>query len=164
MKTVFENYYSVLASIIISVSSFFIVRYVVNKKMHSLNGAQKLLGIASLLIIISEIAYLGVSLGLFEFALEVVTSIGVGMVIFGIALQHQLKNIAAGIGLFFSSDINIGDSVLIKDVEGIIIELHLTKIVALTEDGGRIIIPNQKLAEDVVIVYNKKRKSFLNDN
>jgi len=156
----FENYYSILASIIISVSLFFIVRYVINKKMSTLNGVQKLLGIASFLIIISEVAYLGVSLGLFEFALEIITSVGVGMVIFGIALQHQLKNIAAGIGLFFNSDINIGDSVLVNDVHGVIIELHLTKIVALTEDGGRIIIPNQKLAEDVVIVYNKKRKNF----
>ena len=127
--------------------------------MKNLSGAQKLLGIASLLIIISEIAYLGASLGLFEIALEVITSIGVGMVIFGIALQHQLKNIAAGIGVFFSSDINIGDSITINDIHGVIIEIHLTKIIALTEDGGRIIIPTQKLAEDVAIVYNKQRKS-----
>ena len=127
--------------------------------MKNLSGAQKLLGIASLLIIISEITYLGASLGLFEIALEVITSIGVGMVIFGIALQHQLKNIAAGIGVFFSSDINIGDSIILKDMHGVIIEIHLTKIVALTEDGGRIIIPTQKLAEDVAIVYNKQRKS-----
>ncbi|NND87528.1 MAG: mechanosensitive ion channel [Nitrosopumilus sp.] len=114
---------------------------------------------ASLLIVISEVAYLGASLGLFEFALELITSIGVGMVVFGIALQHQLKNIAAGIGVFFSSDINIGDSITIKDVQGVIIELHLTKIIALTENGGRIIIPNQKLAEDVTVIYNKQRKS-----
>ncbi|QLH06525.1 mechanosensitive ion channel domain-containing protein [Nitrosopumilus ureiphilus] len=156
----FENYYSILASFVISVTLFFITRYIINKKMHDLSGAQKLLGIVSLLIVISEIAYLGASLGLFEFALEIITSVGVGMVIFGIALQHQLKNITAGIGVFFSSDINIGDSIMIKDTQGIIIELHLTKIVALTEDGGRIIIPNQKLAEDVVIIYNKKQRGI----
>jgi small-conductance mechanosensitive channel len=128
--------------------------------MHNLTGTQKLLGIVSILIIISEIAYLGTTLELFEFALEIITSIGVGMVIFGIALQHQLKNITAGIGVYFGSDINTGDSILIKETHGVIIELHLTKIVALTEDGGRIIIPNQKLAEDVVIVYNKKRRGI----
>jgi len=149
----------VLASFIISATLFFIIRYVINKKMKDLNGAQKLLGIASLLIIMSEIAYLGASLGLFEFALEVITSIGVGIVIIGIALQHQLKNIAAGIGIFFNSDINIGDLIVLKDMRGIIIEIHLTKIVALTEDGGRLIIPTQKLAEDASIVYNKQRKS-----
>jgi moderate conductance mechanosensitive channel len=81
------------------------------------------------------------------------------MVIFGIALQHQLKNIAAGIGVYFGHDINIGDSIMIKETHGVIIELHLTRIIALSEDGGRIIIPNQKLAEDVVIVYNKRRRN-----
>ncbi len=127
--------------------------------MQDLSGSQKLLGIASLIIVITEIAYLGSSLGLFEFALEIITSIGVGMVIFGIALQHQLKNIAAGIGIYFNSDINIGDSITINDVSGVIIEIHLTKIVALTDEGGRIIIPNQKFAEDFVIVYNKQRNT-----
>jgi len=157
-----ENFHYMLLSVVIAVTLFFIARYAIRKKMHNLTGTQKLLGIVSILIIISEIAYLGTTLGLFEFALEIITSIGVGMVIFGIALQHQLKNIAAGIGVYFGSDINIGDSIFIKETHGVIIELHLTKIVALTEDGGRIIIPNQKLAEDVVIVYNKKRRGFEN--
>ena len=49
---------------------------------------------------------------------------------------------------------------MVKEVKGVIIELHLTKIIALTEDGGKIIIPNQKLAEDMVILYNKQRSSI----
>lgn len=159
MSILFENYYLVLISFVISTVLFFITRNVINKKINNQSGAQKLLGIASLLIIISEIIYLGASLGLFEYALEIITSVGVGMVIFGIALQHQLKNIAAGIGVFFNSDINIGDSITIKDLHGVIIEIHLTKIVALSEDGGRMIIPTQQLAEEVVKVYNKQRKS-----
>ena len=156
----FENYYFVLLSFVISTAIFFITRNLINKKVKNESGSQKLLGIASLLIIISEIVYLGASLGLFEYALEIITSVGVGMVIFGIALQHQLKNIAAGIGVFFSSEINIGDSITIKDEHGVIIEIHLTKIIALAEDGGRMIIPTQKLAEEVVTIYNKQRKTY----
>jgi small-conductance mechanosensitive channel len=159
VNIVVENYYIILASFVISASLLIITRYTINKKNKKKAGTQKLLGIVSLIIIIPEIIFLGLSLGLFEFALEVITSIGVGMVIFGIALQHQLKNIVAGVGLFFNSDINIGDSIRIKEVYGVIIEIHLTKIVALSEDGGRIIIPNQKLAEDYVTIYNKQRKS-----
>lgn len=128
--------------------------------MKDLNGHQKLLGIISILIVLSEVTYLGTALGLFEFALEIITSIGVGMVLLGIALQHQLKNIVAGIGIYFNREINVGDSIMVKDVKGVIIELHLTKIIALTEDGGKIIIPNQKLAEDMVILYNKQRSSI----
>jgi len=154
-----DNFYVILVSLVISTALLFIVRYGINKKMKNFSGTQKLTGLVTIVIIISEIIFLGSFLGLFEIALEMITSIGVGMVIFGIALQHQLKNIAAGIGVFLNPDINIGDSIIIQETHGIIIELHLTKIVALTEDGGRLIIPCQKLAEDFVTVYNKQRKS-----
>ena len=155
-----ENFVLILISLIISAGVFFAFRLIIKKSMKDLNGAQKLLGIVSILIVFSEIVYLGTALGLFEFALEIITSIGVGMVLLGIALQHQLKNIVAGIGIYFNREINVGDSIMIKEVKGVIIELHLTKIIALTEDGGKIMIPNQKLAEDMVILYNKQRSSI----
>ncbi|MEX0862371.1 mechanosensitive ion channel domain-containing protein [Nitrosopumilus sp.] len=154
-----DSFYIILVSIIISAILLFTTRYIINKKMKNLAGTQKLTGLITIIIIISEIAFLGSFLGLFKIALEVITSIGVGMVVLGIALQHQLKNIAAGIGVFLNPDINVGDSIKINETHGIIIEIHLTKIVALTEDGGKIIIPCQKLAEDFVIVYNKQRRS-----
>jgi len=155
-----ENFVLILISLVISAGSFLIFRLIIKKIMNDLNGHQKLLGIISILIVLSEITYLGTALGLFEFALEIITSIGVGMVLLGIALQHQLKNIVAGIGIYFNREINVGDSIMIKEVKGVIIELHLTKIIALTEDGGKIMIPNQKLAEDMVILYNKQRSSI----
>jgi small-conductance mechanosensitive channel len=155
----FENYFYIIISLLISAILFFIIRFVINKKLRDLTGNQKLLGIASLIILISESVYLGTTMGLFEFALEIVTSVGVGMVIFGIALQHQLKNIVSGVGIYFNSDINIGDLITIKETKGVITEIHLTKIIALTEDGGRIIIPTQKFAEDFVIIHSKNRRS-----
>lgn len=154
-----DSFYIILASVIISTILLFTTRYIINKKMKNLSGTQKITGLITIIIIISEIAFLGSFLGLFKIALEVITSIGVGMVVFGIALQHQLKNIASGIGVFLDRDINVGDSIKINETHGIIIELHLTKIVALTEDGGKIIIPCQKLAEDFVIIYNKQRRT-----
>ncbi len=145
-----------IVSLAIAAGAFFIARGIINLKLGRLHGSQKLLGIITIVIIITEIGYLGIKFGLFSFALEIITSIGVGMVILGIAMQHQLKNIVAGIGVFFNSDIDVGDIVAIKEAKGTIIEIHLTKTVALTEDGERIMIPNQKFAEEVVIVYHKK--------
>jgi len=155
-----ENFTLILISLVISAVIFFVFRLIIKRSMKDLNGDQKLLGVVSILIVFSEIVYLGTALGLFEFALEIITSIGVGMVLLGIALQHQLKNIVAGIGIYFNREINVGDSIMVKEVKGVIIELHLTKIIALTEDGGKIMIPNQKLAEDMVILYNKQRSSI----
>ncbi len=146
-----------LLSIAITVILFFITRQIVAIKIGSLQGSQKLLGIITLVIVLVEVSYLGTNFGLFTIAIEVITSIGVGMVLFGIAAQHLLKNIVSGIGVFFSPDIEIGDHIKIKDERGIIIEIHLTKTIALSEEGERIIIPNQKFADEVVVIYHKKK-------
>ncbi len=138
---------------------FFVARQIVLIKIGSLQGSQKVLGIITITIILAEVVYLGTNFGLFTIAIELITSIGVSMVLLGIAAQHQLKNIVSGIGVFFNSDIEIGDQIKIKDDRGIIIEIHLTKTIALTDEGERIIIPNQKFAEDVVVVYHKKKTS-----
>lgn len=152
------NFYLIPISIIVSIIAFFIARAIVNHKFKKLHGGrQKINGIISIVIAFVEIAFLGAAFGLFEFALEIITSVGVGIVFLGIALQHQLKNIVSGFGLYFGSDISVGDIVTIKEESGTIIEIHLTKTIALTDEGERLIIPNQKFAEDVTKIHPKKR-------
>lgn len=146
-----------LISFVIIGFLIFLSKIIISKKFRELQGSQKLFGIILIVIILSEVAFLGFNFGLFDFALEIITSIGVGIVILGIALQHQLKNIVAGVGLFFNKEINVGDIITIKEDKGTIIELHLTHTIALTNEGDRIIIPNQKFAEDVVKIMPKKR-------
>ena len=152
-----ENIVYPLISFVIIGFLVLISKIIISKKFGELHGSQKLFGIILIVIIFAEVAFLGFNFGLFGFALEIITSIGVGIVILGIALQHQLKNIVAGIGLFFNKEINVGDIITIKEDKGTIIELHLTHTIALTNDGDRIIIPNQKFAEDVVKIMPKKR-------
>lgn len=149
-----------ILSIVISTVSFFTIRYIIRIKFHDLKGTEKLLGLATAGIILAEIVYLGINFKMFSFALELITSIGVGMVIFGIAFQHQLKNIVAGIGLFFNKEINVGDIIKIDFEKGTIIELHLTHTIALTDKGERINIPNQKFAEDVVVITHKRKGNY----
>ena len=93
-------------SVVITVVLFFIARQIVLIKIGSLAGSQKILGIITFVIVISEVSYLGTKFGLFTIAIEVITSIGVGFILLGIAAQHQLKNIVSGLGVFFSSDID----------------------------------------------------------
>ena len=149
---------NLIISIFLSGILFVFAKLFLKRKLYLLHGHQKLLGIVIIAIILGELAFLGVMFGLFDFALEIITSVGVGMVILGISFQHQLKNIVAGIGLFFNNEVNIGDIITIKDERGTVIELHLTHTVALDESEERIIIPNQKFAEDVIRVQHKKRQ------
>ncbi len=151
-------------SIGIALGLILITRKVVTYKLSELEGSQKLIGIITIIIAVSEAGYLAINFGLIDFALEIITTIGVGMVFLGIAFQHQLKNIASGIGLFFGKEVNVGDIVKIKDEQGTIIEIHLTKTVAMTDDGERIVIPNQKFAEEVVKIKHAAREDpFQND-
>ncbi len=152
-----ERLVFVIISVVLALVLVLIARKIISSKFSNIEGSQKLIGIISIIIGITEAAYLGVNFGLLGFALEIITSVGVGMVIFGIALQHQLKNIVAGLGMFFSKEVNVGDIVRVKEEKGTIIELHLTKTVALTEEGERLVIPNQIFAEEVIKIKHAQR-------
>ncbi|MHA7646738.1 mechanosensitive ion channel domain-containing protein [Nitrosopumilus sp. S4] len=98
---------------------------------------------------------MGTSFGLFNFALEVIASIGAAAVVLGIALQNQLKNTISGISIFLNSQINVGDTIEFDYVKAKITGLHLTKTIAVTEDGTKMIIPNHKFSEEMVLVFPK---------
>ena len=147
-----EDLIPILISFVIMIVVFCIVRLIINHKLKDLHGHQKILGISVILIIFAELAYLGLSYGLFDFALELVASIGVGMVVLGISFQNTLKNWVAGIGIFFNSEVNLGDTIQIKDVKGKIIKIGLSKTIAVTETGSKMFIPNQKFNDEVIIL------------
>ena len=156
-----ESSLLIIVSLGISVGLFLVARTIIKRKMGKMQGTPKLLGIITIAIGFAESAYLGISFGLYEFALEIVTSVGVGIILLGVALQHQLKNIVSGIGLLFNTYIDIGDTIRLGEIKGTIIEIHLTKTIALTEDGEKIHIPNQKFSEDVMIISNKEKTDDL---
>lgn len=157
---VFEgNITYAVISILISLGIFLIVKIIFHKKLKNLKGTPKLLGLITVGIVISETAYLGLEFNLFQIASEVIASIGVGFALIVFSLQNNLKNAVAGIGIYLNPEIGIGDTIELKDRKGVIIEIHLTKIVALDEDGTRIYIPTQKFDDDVTFVNHRQRKA-----
>jgi moderate conductance mechanosensitive channel len=153
-----ENIFYGIISIIISLGVFFVIKITFHKKLRNLKGIEKLLGLISIGIILSELGYLGIVFNLFELASEIVASIGVVFALLIFSLQNNLKNTVAGIGIYLNPDIDIGDTIEIKDRKGVITEIHLTKIVALDEDGTRIYIPCQKFVDDIILINHKQRK------
>ena len=147
-----EGVVPILISLVIAISAFFIARLIINHKLNDLHGHQKILSITVILIIFGELLFLGLSYGLFNFALEIVASIGVGMVVLGISFQNTLKNWVAGIGIFFNIEVRLGDTIQINEIKGKIIKIGLSKTVAETEDGSKIFIPNQKFNDEVIII------------
>jgi len=147
-----EIYLYAIISIIISIGIFIIAKFVIQLKLSDLKGASKLLGLISLVIIIVEAGYLGIDLGWFEVATEVIATIGVGFFLLTFAIQNHLKNIVSGIGLYLNKEISEGDYIEIDGIKAQIIEFHLMKTIAKTSNGKFVYIPNLKFNESVILI------------
>ncbi len=75
-----ELIYGVI-SVVITAIIIGITKIIDKTKFEELHGSQKILGIVSILAVTGEIAYLSIAFGLLEFALETITSIGVGIIL-----------------------------------------------------------------------------------
>jgi len=110
------------------------------------------LGLISLVIIILEAGYLGIELGWFEAATEVIATIGVGFFLVTFAIQNHLKNIVSGIGLYLNKNIMVDDFIEIDVTKAQIIEFHLMRTVAKTSNEKIVYIPNLKFTESVILI------------
>jgi len=147
-----ENIIFAIISVFISVGLFFIAKFVIQSKLPNLKGSSKLLGIISLVIITLEAGYLGIDLGWFNVAAEVIATIGVGFFLVTFAIQNHLKNIVSGIGLYLNKNIIVGDFIEIDGIKAQIIEFHLMKTVAKTSNEKIVYIPNLKFNESVILI------------
>ncbi len=147
-----ENIIFAIISVLISIGLFLIAKFVIQSKLPDLKGSSKLLGIITLVIITLEAGYLGIDLGWFNVATEVIATIGVGFFLVTFAIQNHLKNIVSGIGLYLNKNIIVGDFIEIDGIVAKIIEFHLMRTVAKTSDGKIVYIPNLKFNESVILI------------
>jgi small conductance mechanosensitive channel len=73
----------------------------------------------------------------------------IGIVV-GFASQRTLGNFVAGLLIALTQPLRLGDEVVIEDSEGIVEEIGLIYTFVRTENGDRLVIPNEKLASDTI--------------
>ena len=73
----------------------------------------------------------------------------IGIVV-GFASQRTLGNFVAGLLIAFNQPLRLGDDVVIDSIEGTVEEIGLIYTFVLTENGDRLVIPNEKLASDTI--------------
>jgi small-conductance mechanosensitive channel len=73
----------------------------------------------------------------------------IGIVV-GFASQRTLGNFVAGLLIAFTQPLRLGDAVVIEDGEGVVEEIGLIYTFVRTENGDRLVIPNEKLASDTI--------------
>ncbi len=111
-------------SIVITIAIMAIVKLIDRVKFKELTGSHKIVVVVGLLALTGELVYLSTSFGLLTYAFETIASIGVGLVVLGIAFQNKLKNAAAGLSIYFGPRITLGDLIEIDNKVGGIKEIH----------------------------------------
>src|ERR671934_2982714 len=116
-----------------------ITRYRVARR--SVTVAIVFVGLLSALLVIPQVR--AVAGGLLA------SSAVVGIVV-GFASQRTLGNFVAGLLIAFTQPLRLGDEVVIEDTEGVVEEIGLIYTFVRTENGDRLVIPNEKLASDTI--------------
>jgi small-conductance mechanosensitive channel len=107
----------------------------------SITAAIVFVGLLSALLVIPQVR--AVAGGLLA------SSAVIGIVV-GFASQRTLGNFVAGLLIAFTQPVRLGDDVIVEDTEGIVEEIGLIYTFVRTENGDRLVIPNEKLASDTI--------------
>ena len=107
-------------------------------------------------LIYATIIVLGVALALAQFAAVKRVATGVlassavlGLVV-GFAARQVLANAVAGIMLAITQPIRIGDLITFEERTGTVEDVRLTYTYVRADDNSRIVVPNERLAQNVV--------------
>jgi small conductance mechanosensitive channel len=85
-----------------------------------------------------------------RFAASILASSAIAAAVIGFAAQQSLGNLIAGVLLAVTQPIRIGDQVSFEDHSGVVEDIRLAHTVIQTGTDARIIVPNGRLAQEVV--------------
>jgi small-conductance mechanosensitive channel len=88
--------------------------------------------------------------GLDRLAAGVLASGALVAAIVGFAARQTLANLIAGVMLTIAQPLRIGDTVIVEEEQGTVEDVRLNYTVVRRGDGGRLFIPNERLATGVL--------------
>jgi small-conductance mechanosensitive channel len=107
-------------------------------------------------LIYALILLIGIALALSQFdgirrvATGLLASSAVLGLVVGFAARATLANVVAGVLLAITQPIRIGDSVTFEGSTGTVEDIRLTYTYIAADDGTRVIVPNERLAQNTV--------------
>ena len=85
---------------------------------------------------------------------QLLTALGVGSIVIGLALQDTLGNIFAGIAILFEKPYVEGDWIRYDDHLGKVVEINWRSTRLMTHFGDTVIVPNGEIARGVLMNEN----------
>jgi small-conductance mechanosensitive channel len=83
------------------------------------------------------------------------TALGVGSLVIGLALQDSLGNIFSGVSLLFEQPFSIGDWIQVGDSLGKVIEINWRSVHLFTSDNDLLVVPNSELAKGTFTNFSR---------
>jgi small-conductance mechanosensitive channel len=108
-------------------------------------------------LVYALIVLLGIALALSQFdgvrrtATGILASSAVLGIVVGFAARQTLANAIAGIQLAITQPIRVGDLVTFEEQTGTVEDVRLSYTYVRSDDGRRIIIPNERLAQSTIV-------------
>src|SRR5262245_41319828 len=90
--------------------------------------------------------------------LPLIAGLGVAGAGIALAMQGVLGNVAAGLTIIFTRPFRVGDYISIAREEGEVLEITLFSTVLGHADLSRIVIPNRKIAGEILHNYGRIRQ------
>ena len=87
---------------------------------------------------------------------SLLAALGAAGLAIGLALQGSLSNLAAGVLLMAFRPFRVGDSIEVGAVSGVVQNVSLMQTFLLTADNREVILPNAKVAGDVIVNVNAR--------
>jgi len=88
----------------------------------------------------------------------IITTLGVGTVVIGLALQDTLSNFLSGFYILVSKNIRVGDYIKFDVYEGYVEDINWRVTHIRTLSGNVIVVPNSKLTSSVITNYHLPEK------
>ena len=104
------------------------------------------------LFLIMALQNLGVEL------LPLIAGLGVAGAGVALAMQGVLGNVAAGLTIIFTRPFRVGDYISIAHEEGEVLDISMFNTVLGHPDRSRVVIPNRKIAGEILHNYGKIRQ------
>ncbi len=151
------------AAIILAVCylSYFVISFILKHILQNWNIDKSLIHISNSVLRVCVIL-IAVLLVAWQFGINIsaaLAGIGVVGIAIGFASQDALSNIIAGLFIFFDKPFKLGDYITYQSHYGIIKQITLRSTRIRTQDNTYVVIPNNKIVNDVVVDHSTNGKT-----
>lgn len=151
------------SAILVLVAGFFVMRWVAAFASRGLDRFSLEPPVRSLLLravrllvlllfLLMALQNLGIDL------LPLIAGLGIAGAGIALALQGVLGNVAAGLTIIFTKPFRVGEYVSIVGEEGVVQEITLFSTTLLHADLSRVVVPNRKIAGEILHNYGEVRQ------